>query len=143
MGASSSVNMLTPPHIHISVPINRESYKHIIENIQRRLEKIGFIVTLTDNSVSKNVLYDTLRSSHAVIMCNCTNTTSCITQAMEYSYLVDNQKKAYQVIVDPYNHAFLDSIQRILGDDAIPVTNIEDISCVINEINNNHVAIRA
>jgi hypothetical protein len=143
MGASSSVDMLTPPHIHISVPVRRESYIDIIENIQQRLENIGFIVTLTDDSVSKSVLYDTLRSSHAVIMCNCTNTTSCITQAMEYSYLVDNHKKTYQVIIDPYNNTFLDSIQRILGDDAISVTNIEDISCVIKEINNNHVVIRA
>jgi hypothetical protein len=143
MGASSSVDMLTPPHIHISVPVRRESYIDIIENIKCRLENIGFIVTLTDNSVSRNVLYDTLRSSHAVIMCNCTNTTSCITQAMEYSYLVDNHKKTYQVIIDPYNNTFLDSIQRILGDDAISVTNIEDISCVIKEINNNHVVIRA
>ena len=62
---------------------------------------------------------------------------------MEYSYLMDNHKKTYQVIIDPYNNTFFDSIQRILGDDAISVTNIEDISCVIKEINNNHVAIRA
>ena len=143
MGASSSVDMLIPPHIHISVPVNRESYKNIIVNIQKRLQDIGFIVTLTDDSIDTQAIYTTLRNAHAVIMCNCTNTTSCSTQAIEYSYLVDNYKKTYQVIIDPYNHTFLENIQRILGDEAISVANIDDISYVVKQISENHVVVGA
>jgi hypothetical protein len=138
MGAGSSVDKISP-RIHISVPRNRDSYKHIIDNIQDQLKEIGIIVTCTDTSEEQNSIYRNIRNAHAVIMCYCSNSTSCVAQAMEYSYLVDNFKKTYHVIIDPHNHTFLIDLHNRLGHDAIAVTSPHDVGAVIKEINNNHI----
>lgn len=138
MGAASSVDMLLPPHIHISFPVKGNNYGNLIRNIKVRLETIGFIVTITDSTLERETMYDILDKAHAIIMCSCETSVSCITQILEYNYLYDKHKKMYNVIIDPYDHIFTDSIKGFFKNDYISVKNIDDIGAIIDEINKNH-----
>lgn len=144
MGAGSSVDILPPPHIHISLPKRHENVKEFVESMVNRLKEIGFIVTQTDPSLTTEQTCNVIRNAHGVIMCISEASSSCVVQAIEYSYIMDNYKKHYNVILDPYEDSrFTNYIQGFLQNSGIKVSSVDDVSLVIKEINSNHTIPRA
>lgn len=140
MGAGSSVDILPPPHIHISLPNRHENVKDFVAAMVARLKEIGFTVTQTDPSLTTEQTCKVIRNAHGVIMCISQASSSCVVQAVEYSYIMDNYKKHYNVILDPYEDSrFTNYIQGFLQNSGIEISSVDDVSRVINEINKNHV----
>ena len=140
MGASSSILAQNGSefHIHISLSTKYSDDNHIIQDVVSKLRQIGFRVTTTHSisSTSTKEICETLRASDVVIYCSTQNYGSCGSQAIEYSYLSENEKIVYNVIIDDYeNHLFADRMQRLFEGDGWELSSVDDISAIVKDIN--------
>ena len=134
MGASSSI--LDHYHIHISVSSKYEDDTHIVSGIAEKLREIGITVSVTDPSKSAKETCNTIKESNLVIYCMTQSYAACATQAIEYSYLAENNKPVYNVIVDRYdNRLFADHMQYLLNGKGLEASTIKDIPSIIHKIN--------
>jgi hypothetical protein len=135
MGSSNSVIELQ--HIHISLSTKYVDDKNFIHNIITNLEDTGFIVTKTDASMTTNEICKNIKNANIVIYCSTQSYGSCSTQAIEYSYLSENEKRTYNVVIDPYeNRLFMNHVQSMLDKKAMEISSVNDITNIINEIKN-------
>ena len=140
MGASSSVLVQNGSvfHIHISLSTKHLDNNHIIQDVVAKLRQIGFQVTTTDSisSTSTKEICETLRASDVVIYCSTQAYGSCVSQAIEYSYLSENDKIVYNVFMDDYeNRTFADHMQRLFEGDCWELSSVDDISAIVKDIN--------
>lgn len=138
MGASSSVVPENGFHIHLSLSTKYLDKNHIIRDVVDKLRRIGFHVTTT-NSISSTTtkeICETLRASDLVIYCSTQNYGLCASQAIEYSYLSENDKIAYNVIIDDFeNRVFADHMQRLFEGNGWELSSVHDISMIVKDIN--------
>ena len=136
MGASSSI--VGGFHIHISLSTKYIDEDRIISEIVSKLRNNGIRVTITDpDSTTKNIC-DTLKSANIVIYCNTQNYGTCSTQAIEYSYLSENDTLTYNVIIDRYkNSSYTNYMQGFLQGNGWELSSVDDIPKIIQDINRN------
>ena len=135
MGASNSV--IGNQYIHISLSTKFIDDKNFIDNIIHNLENTGFIVTKTNPSLTTTETCENIRKANIVIYCSTQSYGSCPTQAIEYSYLSENEKRTYNVVIDPYeNRIFMDHVQSILEKKAMEIASVNDIPNILKDIKN-------
>ena len=135
MGASNSV--IGNQYIHISLSTKFIDDKNFIDNIIRNLEDTGFIVTKTDPSLTTTQTCENIRKANIVIYCSTQSYGSCSTHAIEYSYLLENEKRTYNVVIDPYeNRIFMDHVQSMLEKKAMEIASVNDIPNILKDIKN-------
>ena len=139
MGASSSVLANEDGyHIHISLSSKYVDDNQIIMGIVSKLRQTGFRVTITDPTFTTKEICETLKSANVVIYCTTQNYGVCGTQAMEFSYLAENDKISYNIIIDRYeNRVFAKHIQGFLQGRGWEMSSVEDIPLIVNDINHN------
>ena len=133
MGSSSSI--IDGYHIHISLSTKHNHNKSNFENIISKLQESGITITVTDSSLTLKETCNNIKNANIVIYCTTQNYGPCCTQAIEYSYLSENEKLTYNVIVDPYqNKLFSEHVQQYMDQKAHEISSVEDIEKVIQEV---------
>lgn len=132
MGATTSINFSN--NIHISISSKCYDYHNKLDLIIEKYKMKGINITKTDPSMSHNDICEVLYKTDTIIYCS-TSCLTCPTQALEYSYLIDNEKKTVQLIINPYENKFTEYLQGFLNNEGIEIKNIEDIHDIILNMN--------
>lgn len=133
MGSSSSI--VDSYHIHISLSTKHDKDKNALNDIILNLIESGITVTTTDSSLRQKETCNNLKNANVVIYCSTLNYGTCSTQAIEYSYLSENDILTYNVIVDPYeNKTFAKNIKRFIKGDGYEISSIDEIHKIIKQI---------
>lgn len=136
MGASSSIIGASPFHIHISLSSKYIDEDKLIPKIVNKLQESGIHVTVTNAHHTVKTICETLKQANMVIYCTTQNYGSCVTQATEYSYLSENDKPVYNMIIDRYsNHLFTEHVQELLNGKGWEMSSVQDIPSIIENIN--------
>lgn len=133
MGASSSI--VGNFHIHISLSTKFNDNDNMVKLIIEKLESQNIKITKTDPNQNTQEICNTIKKCNLVIYCNTQAYGTCSTQAIEYSYLMENEKKLYDLIIDPYNGNFTQYIQGFLQGDGWEMSSVDDIPRIIRSIN--------
>ena len=133
MGASSSI--VGNFHIHISLSTKFSDSDNMVKSIIEKLESQNIKITITDPNQSTQEICNTIKKCNLVIYCNTQAYGTCSTQAIEYSYLLENEKKLYELIIDPYNGNFTQYIQGFLQGEGWEMSSVDDIPRIIRSIN--------
>jgi hypothetical protein len=134
MGATNSIN--SNFHIHISLSSNFIDKDSILSTIIEKLESKNIKITKTDSTQTTEDICNTIKRCNLVIYCSMLSHGTCVTQAIEYSYLMENEKKLYEVFIDPYKRNFTQYIQGFLQDEGWEMSSVDDIPQIIRSINN-------
>ena len=133
MGASSSV--INQYHIHISFSTKFIDDNNILSEIISSLRQRGYKITTTDLSYSASEICNIIRNSDILIYCVCQTYSVCAAQAIEYSYLSENPKKIYNIIIDKYkDETYLKHIKELFDKNTTVISSKDDIHNVIREI---------
>lgn len=133
MGSSTSV--IGSYHIHISLSTKYNCDPNLITDLIASLNEKGIKVTVTDNSLSTKETCDILRNANLVVYCSTQNYGACSTQAIEYSYLSENNKLSYNVIIDEYeNKLFSQYLKTFMDGNEYEISSIQDIERVIQNM---------
>ena len=121
--------------IHISISTKFIDYDKLIEKLVNDLSNKGIFVTKTDPSHNVQQLCNAISNADIIIYCN-SRTSPCCSQAIEYSYLIENTKTTYNLIINPYDDGFTDYLQGFLENNGITIKNENDIKKIVDQINN-------
>lgn len=121
--------------IHVSISTKFTDYDKIINKLIHDLTNKGIHVTKTDPSHNIQELCNTISNADIIIYCN-SKASPCCSQAIEYSYLIENTKTTYNLIIDPYNDGFTDYLQGFLQNGGISIKNQDDVKKIVDQINN-------
>lgn len=134
MGGSSSIQNY---HIHMSLSSKFIDQHKIVENIINTLNLQNIKVTKTNASLSVNEICNIMKQADLIIYCNTQSCGTCPTQAIEFSYLMDNIKKKCDLIINPYENSstYVSYIQGFLDNKGLEISSVEDIPHIINHIN--------
>lgn len=135
MGASSSIAGVS--HIHISLSTKFADNKKIIPQIVEKLEEKNIIVTITDSGRSTKEICSILKKADIIFYCSTQNYSTCAAQAIEYSYICENNTLTYNMIIDEYgnNTSYTKHIQSFLNNDGWEISSIDDFQHVLKEMN--------
>lgn len=134
MGASSSFGSIS--HIHISLSTKFIDNKKIIPQIVKQLEDKNITVTITDSSRSTNEVCNILKKADVIFYCSSQGYSICATQAIEYSYICENNTVTYNMIIDEYgnNTLYTKHIQSFLNNDGWEISSIDDFQHVLKDM---------
>jgi hypothetical protein len=133
MGATTSIN--SNFHIHISLSSKFIDKDNMVGTIIEKLESQNIKITKTDPNQNTQEICSTIKRCNLVIYCSTQAYGTCATQAIEYSYLMENEKKLYELIIDPYKGNFTQYIQGFLQGDGWEMSSVDDIPRIIRSIN--------
>ena len=133
MGASSS--FLEIRHIHISLSTKFADNDGIVQQMIRKLEEKNIHVTVTNNECSTKEVCELLKNADIIFYCCTQNYAQCSAQALEYSYLIENRKVTYDIIIDNYKESrFTEYMQKLLDNNGWEITTIRDFQSVLKDI---------
>lgn len=133
MGASSS--FLETNHIHISLSTKFIDDEKIVPKIVSKLKEKNIEVTLTQAGRSTKETCELMRKANIIFYCCTQNYAQCSAQALEYSYLIENEKMTYNIIIDPYTESmFTEHIQSLFDNDAWKITSIDDFQHILKDL---------
>jgi len=133
MGASSSI--VGNFHIHISLSTKFNDDGNMAKTIIEKLESQNVKITKTDPNQTTEQICNTIKKCDLVIYCSTQSYGTCPTQAIEYSYLMENDKKRYELIIDSYKGNFTQYIQGFLQGEGWEMSSLDDIPRIIRSIN--------
>jgi protein-tyrosine-phosphatase len=133
MGASSSI--VGNVHIHISLSTKFNDDGNMAKTIIEKLESQNVKITKTDPNQTTEQICNTIKKCDLVIYCSTQAYGTCSTQAIEYSYLMENDKKRYELIIDSYKGNFTQYIQGFLQGEGWEMSSLDDIPRIIRSIN--------
>ena len=124
--------------IHISISTKFTDYDCILQKLNDHLNSKGIYVTKTNASSSKTEIHNTISNADIIIYCNSRN-APCVSQAIEYSYLIDNHKITYNLIINSYDDGFTEYIQGFLDNKCLILKDEDDIDRIVNIINKREI----
>lgn len=138
MGASSS--FLEIRHIHISLSTKFADTDGIVQKMVGKLKEKNIEVTVTNNERSIKEVCELLKKADIIFYCCTQNYGQCSNQALEYSYLIENKKVTYDIIIDNYKESiFTEYMQSLFDGQAWEITTIHDFQSILKDISVKHV----
>ena len=116
MGASSSINALNPPKIHVCKPLIHTDLANM-NDMEIILKNYGFNVSSTNSENNISNVQKYIFESDIVIICIAKCTIKCFNQLREFDYTKRCYKKCIYVMLDrDYNPEYETWINRTIKD---------------------------